>query len=83
MTVYSMAATDPKVFGKKAENVILTFYFLEPGEKVSSKRTTEQLEKAREELIKKADEMSKSSFPPHVGPWCQVCDFKLICEAWR
>jgi DNA helicase II / ATP-dependent DNA helicase PcrA len=83
MTVYAMAATDKALYGKKPEDVILTFYFLEKGEKVQSVRTKKQLEETKIELIKKAEEISKSTFPPHLGPWCQVCDFKIVCPAWK
>jgi len=83
MTVYALAATDKGIYGKKAREVILTFHFLEFGEKVTSTRNNKQLEEAKEKLLTKAGEIENSSFKPKVGPWCKYCDFKLICEAWR
>lgn len=83
MTAYALAAVDRGIYGKKPEEIILSFYFLESGEKKSTKRTNVQLEKAKSELIQKAKEMEKSNFAPTPGVWCDFCDYKLLCEAWR
>ena len=82
LTVYALAAADKGIYGKKPEEVILTFYFLENTEKRSTKRTTEQLKQAKGELLEKAKEIEKSSFEPTPSNMCDYCDFKLICEAW-
>ena len=82
MTVYAMAATDEGIYKKKPEEVVLTFYFLDTQEKIESKRTKEQLKKAKEELVAKKEEIEKSNSSPRVGPWCDFCDFRMICEAW-
>src|SRR3990167_67962 len=81
MTVYAMAATDKGIYHKKIEQVVLSFYFLGNQEKISSTRTTEQLVKAKSQLAKIAGEIESGTFKAKVGPWCDFCDFKLICEA--
>ncbi len=83
MTVYALAATDKGIYNKKPGEVTLSFYYLDTGEKKSTKRTREDLKKAKKELLKKAKEVEKSDFPPKPGIWCDFCDFKLLCEAWR
>jgi DNA helicase-2/ATP-dependent DNA helicase PcrA len=83
MTVYALAATDKGIYGKKPGEVVLTFYFLDTGEKKPTKRTAEQLEQAKKELIDKAKEIEKSDFKPTPNHMCEFCDFKLLCEAWR
>ena len=82
MTAYALAVTDPGIYGKKPEEIILSFYFLETGEKKSTKRTKEQLEKAKADFVKKAKEVEKSSFEAKSGPWCDFCEFKLLCDSW-
>jgi DNA helicase-2/ATP-dependent DNA helicase PcrA len=82
LTVYALAATDKGIYGKKPQEVILTFYFLETTEKRSTKRIPEQLKQAKGELLEKAKEIEKSSFEPTPSNMCDYCDFKLICEAW-
>ena len=82
MTVYALAATDKGIYGKKPEVVVLSFYYLDTGEKKSTKRTAEQLKKVKKELAEKAREIEKSKFEPTPGIWCDFCDFRLLCEAW-
>ncbi|MCX6726023.1 MAG: ATP-dependent DNA helicase [Candidatus Shapirobacteria bacterium] len=83
MTVYALAATDKGIYNQKPENLILTFYFLDSGEKKSTKRTKEQLEQAKKEIIEKAKEIQASLFEPKPGMLCDFCEYKLLCEAWN
>ncbi|MBI2404981.1 PD-(D/E)XK nuclease family protein [Candidatus Gottesmanbacteria bacterium] len=41
------------------------------------------MEEAKEEIAKKAEEISKSDFRPTPGRHCDFCEFRLICEAWQ
>jgi len=82
MTIYALAATDKGIFNKKPQDLILTFYFLESGKKISTKRTPEQLAQAKKEILKKNQEMANSSFEPKPGSLCDFCEYKLLCEAW-
>jgi DNA helicase-2/ATP-dependent DNA helicase PcrA len=82
MTVYALAAQDQGIYDKKAEDVILSFYFFDTQEKISTRRTSEQLEEARKALLEKKEEIEKSDFSPKPSNMCEFCDFKLICEAW-
>ena len=82
MTVYALAAVNQGIYGRKPEDLLLTFYFLNTGEKISTKRTKKQLQEAKKELIEKAKEIGKSKFEPTPGRLCDFCDYKLICEAW-
>jgi DNA helicase-2/ATP-dependent DNA helicase PcrA len=74
LTVYAMVGN--------AKKVIVSFYFFEDQTKVSATRTKEQLAAAREEIAKRADEISRSDFRPTPGKYCDFCEFRLICEAW-
>lgn len=58
----------------------LSLYFLEDNEKVSTARTPEQLEKSRDEIIKKAAALCTSSFQATPGFPCDFCEYKLICN---
>lgn len=83
MTVYALAATDKGILGKDPSDVILSFYFLQTQEKVTSSRNSDQLEEAKKKLKQIATDIETSEFPPKVGKWCDFCDFRLICEAWQ
>ena len=82
LTIYALAATDKGLYGKKAKDVILTFYFLDTLEAKSTKRTDEQLKQVKGELLEKAHEIEKSNFEAKPSNMCEFCDFKLLCEAW-
>ena len=82
MTVYALAAQDEGIYGKRAEEVILSFYFFDIQDKISSQRTEKDLAEAKTLLLEKKKEIEKSDFSPIPGPWCDFCDYKLICEAW-
>lgn len=83
MNVYALAATDKGIFNMRPEKVILSFYFLDQGEKVSISRSVPELEEAKRKIIETAENIRRSSFEPKVGTWCDFCDFRLICEAWQ
>lgn len=89
MTLYAMAAIDgtltymgilPKT--PRPEEVKISFYFFDNQEKISTVRKSEDFAVVKKELIKKAEEVSKSDFSPTPGKYCDFCEFKLICEAW-
>jgi len=83
LTVYALAATEQGLYNKKPEKVIVSFYFFEDQTKISATRGKEQLEEAKKEIAKKADEISRSDFHPTPGRHCDFCEFRLICEAWQ
>ncbi len=82
MTVYALAAVDKGIFGKKPEDLVLTFYFLDSGEKISTQRTAEQLIQAKKEILKRAEEIMTSSFEPKPGNLCDFCEYRLLCEVY-
>ena len=83
MTVYALAANDPGIYNKNPEQIILSFYYLEPQEKVSTTRSASDLEKAKIELTAKKAEIETSDFLPKTSNMCDFCEFRLLCEAWQ
>ncbi len=90
MTLYALAATDgtlaymgilPKT--PKPEEVAVSFYFFNKQEKITSFRKKEDFEAVKQELSKKAEEINQSSFSPTPGLFCDFCEFRLLCEAWK
>ena len=58
----------------------LSLYFLESGEKKSTSRTDEQLEKSRNEIITQACKLTHSDFEATPGFVCKFCEYRLICN---
>jgi len=83
MTVYALAAVDKGIYNRRPNEVVLSFYFLGTGEKKTTRRTDDQLNQAKKEIIKKAGEIEQSAFEPKPGIWCDFCEYRLLCEAWK
>ncbi len=81
LSIYALAATDPSMFGKKIDDVHLTFYYLNDNKKITSKRSQEDLMEVKQEIRKRANEIKVSHFKANPGPWCKFCQFNLICDA--
>jgi len=75
MTIYTMAATE----ALKIKPDMLSLYFLESGDKLSTNRTQKQVD-AQKEIIKEVVEgIRKGNFEPKPGHECRWCDYKSIC----
>jgi len=84
LSFYALAATNipNKPFGKKPEQVKLSLYFLDQQEKLSTQRSTTQLEKAIQEIFAVKEEIEKSDFKCSGHMFCQNnCEYSLLCRA--
>lgn len=83
LTIYAIAATNvkEKFLNKKADKVKLSLYFLEKEKKLTTTRTKEQLEEAKKEIVKIANEISNSDFKCNKSPLCKRCEYKMLCNA--
>jgi len=83
LSIYTFAAMNKGLYHKKLEDITLTFYYLQSGEKISFKPSYEQIKNAKETIEKTSLDINKRLFDPNVGPWCDFCPFRMICEAWQ
>lgn len=71
----------------KPEQVKLSLYFLEHGEKISSTRPGKALDETKKEVLETVHEIQEREalmdFPPTPGPWCEWCPYKPICPMWK
>lgn len=70
------------------DKVKLSFYFLKHGEKISTKRTKEQLEATRVLILDTIAEIesrikNNNDFPPNPSPLCDWCGYKQMCPMWK
>ena len=70
------------------EDIKLSLYFIKHEEKISTKRTSEQIEKTKKELmgtIASIQEriMQNKEFEPMPSILCNWCEYRPICPAWR
>ncbi|QQG42332.1 MAG: PD-(D/E)XK nuclease family protein [Candidatus Giovannonibacteria bacterium] len=86
MSLYHMALTRrwPSI---SPDKIKLSLYFLKHDEKISSKRSAENLKTTRDSVLKTIRQISQSqaqdNFPTIVSKLCDWCPYKPICPAWR
>jgi len=59
---------------------LLSFYYLESGEKVSFTAKPAEIDKLRATVSQEIAAIKKRQFAPQPGMMCQFCDFNQICE---
>lgn len=85
LSLYALAASEVKegILGKKPEDVILTFYYVEDDIKISTTRTAEDLEKAKAFILGKVEEIRTSMFQCSHSILCKKCEYQMLCQADR
>lgn len=83
LSIYALAAHDKNMFNKKLSDINLTFHYLQTQEKITLKKTEEELIKTKEDVVGMVEEIKKNKFPATPGKHCDFCSFKIICEAWQ
>ncbi len=82
LTFYALAATkipEPP-FGKKPEEITLSFHYLEEGEKVTTRRSAKQLKEAEEEIFEWKKKIEESDFACSNHYLCQTgCEYSMFC----
>ncbi len=83
LTIYALAAVEvrEKHLNKSFDQVKLSLCFLEKDKKLTTTRTKEQLEEAKKEILKIADEIATSDFKCSNSPLCNSCEYKILCNA--
>ena len=81
LSIYALAATNKGLYDKPLDQVELTFYYLQGMEKLTLKRTEDDLEKVKARINTTITNMRAGKFAPRVGLHCKYCAFLMICEA--
>ena len=75
VTIYAMAAKE--ALGYKPE--ILSLYFLEAGEKITTTRTDKDLEKEKVRIAETIDKIKTGHFEANPTMQCNWCPYRDIC----
>jgi putative RecB family exonuclease len=66
---------------ENVNNILLVWHFLDINKKMTSKRTDEQLEKLKQELIELIKKIeSTTDFQANPGTLCNWCEFRKYCD---
>lgn len=80
LALYSIAVKE--MFGKDKE-VLLIWHYLAYNQRILSRRTNEQLEKLKRQIMGLIDEIeSEKKFHPYVSRLCDWCEYRKMCPAW-
>ena len=72
----------------RPENVKLSLYFLKHGEKITTSRSEENLEKTKKFIVGLINEIknriqNNCDFPAFPSPLCGWCGYKPLCPMWK
>ena len=82
LSLYALAATEIRdpLFHREPDYIQLSLYYLEHGKKLTTTRTKEQLETAKEEIIERVATITKSDFLCAGTSLCLNCEYKMLCQ---
>ncbi len=83
LSIYLMAASDKNLYGKPAQKVHLTFYYLQDSSKITMQKTAQDVVNVKGKIKEIVGKIKDQEYTPRVGPWCDFCPFRMICEAWQ
>jgi len=63
-------------------DVLLTLYYLKHGEKLSDKKTEDDIILTKQRILKNIHEIEKNYFPPIPSKLCASCPYRKICPMW-
>lgn len=81
LTFYALAATEirDEILNRAPDEVVLTLYYLEANKKLSTVRSKEELDIAKDKILKKVEEIQYSTFTCSGGIFCKNCEYAMVC----
>jgi len=76
LSIYGLACRDALDLGTPSR---LTLYFTEAALRLSTTRSDEQLDAARDEILARVGAMRDGDFPARPGDACRWCDYAKMC----
>jgi len=85
LSFYALAATEIKdsnnILGRDPKDIILSLYYLEEDKKMSTIRTSDDLEKAKADILSIVEAIQTSDFPCSHSILCKNCEYHMLCQA--
>jgi RecB family exonuclease len=79
LSVYHLAAKE--VWGIEPER--LTLYYLLPGQRMSTTRTSADVDELRRRIGTVAERVAAGKFEPRPNPLCDWCEYQPLCPVFR
>lgn len=84
LSMYALAATQIREspFSRKVEDMILTLYYFDSQEKISTRRTKDQLDSERQTIWEWIKKIETSDFRCSGNLLCVTCEYKMFCDIY-
>lgn len=84
LTFYALAANSVKQapLNKKPEDIILSLIYLDKNTKITTSRTSEELEDEKSFIEDTALKISESDFRCSRSKLCNTCEYKMLCSTF-
>lgn len=79
LSIYALAARE--VWGIEPEK--LTLYYLLPGQRMTTTRSNEDIDRLRKRVATVAERIAAGKFEPRDNPLCNWCDFQHLCPLYK
>jgi DNA helicase-2/ATP-dependent DNA helicase PcrA len=83
LSIYALAVLSDPALKTNLDKIILSYLYLQQSQKISFKKSLAEIEKTKELILDTVNQINQQKFLPKVGPWCDFCPFRIICEAWQ
>lgn len=79
--IYALAANRVKhpLFNKKPEDILITLYYLENGEKITNTLSQKELDTIEGKIMDKVKKIESSDFFCSGSILCENCEYKILC----
>lgn len=83
LSMYAIAASEipGSIFCRNAKDILLTLYFFDTQEKISTTRTVDQLKEEKTKILEMAREIESSDFQCSRNKLCAACEYYMFCDA--
>jgi DNA helicase II / ATP-dependent DNA helicase PcrA len=81
LSLYAMAASElpGTVFKRPVDQIVLSLYFFDTQEKLTTTRTLDQLNAEKQTILDIAREIETSDFRCSANPLCASCEYHMFC----
>lgn len=85
LSIYAIAVSEIKeaIFYRKPEDIILSLYFFDNEQKITTVRTKEQIENDKEKIFELIDQIEHSQFKCSGSIVCKNCEYKMFCNVYN
>lgn len=82
LSLYALASTEMRdpLFHRDTEQIKLSLHYVEGDKILTTTRTPEQLEAAKEEIKQRVETITRSDFICNGSALCEKCEYKMLCR---